>query len=243
MIEETLKKLGMTENEARVYLALLSLGKATSGHIIKKTEFQSSVVYHLLNKLMEKGFASYVTENKKKMFSAADPIALEKLVDEKQNELNKLKGELNAEIKELELLKKSQKDEQKVTVFSGIKGLQTIQNDILNNAKEYLVYSTKDMFTKAMPKYRAYFREARIARKIKQKVIMVSDKKEPNSPYQEKKYMPKEYASPVGMMIYNKKVIIQVFDAEPPIAIVLEGEKISNAFKNIYETMWKSAKT
>jgi hypothetical protein len=165
---------------------------------------------------------------------------LQKLVDERQFELTKLKEELNEEIKELKKIKTN--EETNITVFRGAKGIQTLFNDLLNNAKEFYNYSTTNTFAKVMPKYREYFREMRIAKKIKQKAIIADDLKKPNRAYQEKRYIPKDYASPVGFEVYNNKVIIFVWDAEPPLAIVLEGNKVSKAFKNIFDTMWKTAR-
>jgi len=242
MIEEILTKLGLTDNEAKLYLILLSIGPSHSGAIITKTGFQSSVVYHLLHSLMEKGFVSDVTENKKKIFSAADPSALQRLIDEKESELDEVKKEFKYTLEELNKIKKKDKSEQSVTVYSGIKGIQTIQNDVLNTAKEYLIYSTRNNFTNAMPKYREYFREMRLAKKIRQKVIIADDERKPNRPYQEKRYIPKEFASPVNMQIYNNKVVIFMWDATPPVAVVFEGEKVSTSFRHMFETMWKQAK-
>jgi len=242
MYKEILTKLGMTGNEAKVYLELLKMGPSASGRIIKKTEFQSSVVYHLLNKLIEKGFVNFTTETKKKIFSASDPASLNNLIDARQEELNKSKEQFNNILEELEEIKNKNEEEPKITIYRGVGGLQTIFNDIIKNASEYWNYSTRDTFSKAMPKYREYFREMRIAKKIKQRAIITDDKRKPNRQYQQKRYVPKEFASPISLQGYNDKTIIFVWDAEPPIAIVLEGKKLSKAFTNMFEAMWKTAK-
>ncbi len=241
MIEETLKKIGMTENEAKLYVVLLKEGASASGKIIKKTGFQSSVVYHLLNTLIEKGFVSFVTQNKKKLFSATDPKLLEDFIKLKEQEIINLKKNFKLALNEMYNLKNSNKEEQKITIYTGVKGIQTIFNDLLDNSKEYWNYSTRDTFGKVMPKYREYFRQMRINKKIKQKMIIADDKRKPNRPYQEKRYVPKEFSSPIGIQGYNDKVIIFIWDSEPPIALMLEGKKVSKVFKDIFETMWKSS--
>jgi predicted transcriptional regulator len=241
-MEETLKRLGMTENEAKLYIVLVKNGRMASGKIISKTGFQSSVVYHLLNSLIEKGFVSYITERKKKIFFASEPQSLKRLVEKKESEIVLLKKDLISVIRELERIREKSKDDQKVTVYSGIKGIQTVFDDILNNSKEFWNYSTRDTFTKKMPKYREYFRAMRLAKKIKQRAIITDDMKRKNKPYQEKKYVPKEFSSPISLEGYNNKVAILVWDAEPPIAVVLDGEKVSKAFKNIFDIMWRTAK-
>jgi sugar-specific transcriptional regulator TrmB len=242
MIEQTLKKLGMTDNEIKLYLALLSSGPVASGEIIKKTEFQSSVVFHLLDKLIDKGFVGYVSENKKKIYSAANPSIFKGLIQEKEEELKKIKTELDKEIINLEKEQSKEKEETNITVLKGAKGIQNIFNDMLNNSKEFWTYSRREDFGKIMPKYREYFKEMMIAKKIKHKAIITDEKIQKSYPNQEQRYFPKEYATPIGIELYNDKVLIIIWDAEPPIAIVLEGEKISKSFKSMYKSMWNQAK-
>jgi sugar-specific transcriptional regulator TrmB len=241
MIEQTLRNLGMTENEIKLYLTLLNNGPSYSGEIIKKTEFQSSVVFHLLDKLIEKGIVNFMQENKKKIYSASDPSVFKNILEEKEKELQKTKINLNNEISQLKKINKD-KEQTKATIFRGLKGIQGIQNDLLNTAKEYDIYAARDTFSKSMPKYRKYFKEMRVAKKIKQRIIITDDKKKPNKKFQQKRYVPKENATPISLMIYNKRVIFFVWDSEPPMAIVLEGGKVSNSFRNMFELMWKTAK-
>ena len=46
-----LKEVGLTEGEAKVYLALLELGASTSGPIVKKSRVSRSIIYNILEKL------------------------------------------------------------------------------------------------------------------------------------------------------------------------------------------------
>ena len=61
-----LKDAGLTDGEAKVYLALLELGSSTTGPIIHKSKIAKSIVYQILEKLMQKGLVSYVTKEKTK---------------------------------------------------------------------------------------------------------------------------------------------------------------------------------
>lgn len=239
--EDVFEKLGLTRNEGHLYVTLLKLGPSSSGKIIQKSGFQSSVVYHLLHSLVDKGIVSFTTERKKKIFTASDPVALEELIIKKREELDRVQHNFKALVDELSLFRKKNDEEQKVTVFRGYKGVQTIMDDVLRNAKSYDVYATLNSFSRAMPKYREYVREIRLARRVRQRVIVASNERVPNRPYQEKKYISEEFASPVGLTLYNEKVAIFIWDADPPVSILLQGKKVSKAFKAIFETMWKQA--
>ncbi len=52
---ETLESLGLSEAEARVYLALLETGSTLAGPIIKKTGLHRGTTYQILQRLKEKG--------------------------------------------------------------------------------------------------------------------------------------------------------------------------------------------
>ena len=47
-----LKRIGLTEGEVKVYLAVLKTGLTTVGRVIRETKMQSSSVYHIIDSLM-----------------------------------------------------------------------------------------------------------------------------------------------------------------------------------------------
>jgi sugar-specific transcriptional regulator TrmB len=65
-----LTKLGLTEGEAKVYLALLKLGSSTVGPIVKKSKVAYSNIYEVLERLISKGLVSFIKKEKTKYFQA-----------------------------------------------------------------------------------------------------------------------------------------------------------------------------
>ncbi|MBU2442745.1 MAG: helix-turn-helix domain-containing protein, partial [Nanoarchaeota archaeon] len=57
---DILEDLGLSEAEAKVYLALLETGSTLAGPIIKKTGLHRGTTYQILQRLIEKGLVSYV---------------------------------------------------------------------------------------------------------------------------------------------------------------------------------------
>ena len=57
-----LEDIGLTNAEIKVYLALLELGSSTAGPILEKSKLQNSVVHMTLNKLIDKGFVTFIKE-------------------------------------------------------------------------------------------------------------------------------------------------------------------------------------
>ena len=85
MYTDTLQELGLTEGEAKVYEALLTLGNSTVGPIVKESGVAYSNAYEILERLMEKGLVSYNLKEKTKFFQAAEPTRLREYL-EKQEE-------------------------------------------------------------------------------------------------------------------------------------------------------------
>src|SRR3989338_3370224 len=81
-----LKEIGLTDSEIKVYLALLELGSSTAGPIVEKSGVASSKIYEVLEKLMQKGLASFVIASGTKHFEAASPRRVEDYIREKQRD-------------------------------------------------------------------------------------------------------------------------------------------------------------
>jgi len=68
-----IKMFGITEKEAEVYLAILSLGTTTVSNIMKKVNIHQPRLYSILNRLYEKGFIE-IEDGKPKLYKAVDPV-------------------------------------------------------------------------------------------------------------------------------------------------------------------------
>src|SRR3989344_7245931 len=104
MNTQILKQVGLTDTEIKVYLALLSVGSTSAGHLVEETGLYRKNLYDALNKLIDKGLVTYVIENKIKLFQAKNPENLEKYLDEKKAKIEEQKQEVQKTISELNSL-------------------------------------------------------------------------------------------------------------------------------------------
>ena len=72
-LSEVLTKSGLSEKEAKVYLAMLELGPATAYRIAPKAGIKRPIAYVVLENLQARGLVSIVPEGDRKLFVAADP--------------------------------------------------------------------------------------------------------------------------------------------------------------------------
>src|SRR3989344_6756812 len=119
-----LLKIGLTEGESKVYLALSELGSSTVGPIVNKSQVAYSNIYDILNRLIDKGIVSFIIKDKTKYFQAASPSNLILYLDKKQEEIIKEKEALRKIIPDLEKLQEM-KTRQEAEIFLGKKGLRT----------------------------------------------------------------------------------------------------------------------
>ena len=90
-----LKKLGFTENEAKVYVGLLSLNEATAREIHEFTHVPRPKIYSVLERMAKKGYVE-VKKGTPACFKSIDPEqSTEKLKAEFLFSLNETLKELN----------------------------------------------------------------------------------------------------------------------------------------------------
>ncbi len=134
-MEEALKRIGLTDGEIKVYLALLELGNSTSWDITQKSKVSGSKVYEVLDRLTGKGMVSVITKNNIKYFEATSPERILDYLEDKNREIESEKAEIRKIIPDL-LLKKSVSKKGVVRVFTGFEGAKAVFEETLNDCKK-----------------------------------------------------------------------------------------------------------
>lgn len=238
MNPEELQEFGLSNTEAKVYLALLELGKSKAGEITKKSAVNRTNVYDALERLIEKGLVSYVSENNKKAFEAVNPQRLQEILKDKQEKLGKTIEELK------ERYTKSQKPED-AFVFRGKKGIKSIFEDILNEKKELFVYGAESRFKDMFPFYQKHWNDERARLKINVKMIysekVRKEKIKERLKLLEMRFLPEIYDFPSTIMIYGDRAVTIVW-LEEPFGFMIKSEEAVKSNINFFELLWKIAK-
>ena len=149
MDTKILEKIGLTEGEVRVYLALLDLGSSSTGHIIDKSHITSSKVYVILERLEQKGLVSHVIKNNVKYFQVADPNRLLDYMAKKKDELEYDTEQISKIIPSLKLKREKFYELQETTMYQGLKGFQTSLQEFISDITpggEFVVFGAKGPF-------------------------------------------------------------------------------------------------
>lgn len=238
-----LEKLGLTENQAKVYLALLRLGSVTAGIIIKETGLHRAYVYEILEKLMDKGLVSHVIQAQRKYFEASSPRKFLEIISEEKQNIQEKEQEIKKILPQLIETRKLE-TEQEATVYKGKKGLQSIFNDILNEKKDIFVIGATGHFREILKYYYPGWIKRLIQLKIKTSIIYSESRrgKVRKDKFTEAKFIPEEYSSPSTIYIYGEKVAIISWSEQGLIGVVLKSKGMSDSYKKYFELLWKIAK-
>ena len=229
METQKLQELGLTKNEARIYLILLDLNSAQAGKISKESQINRTTTYDSLERLIEKGLVMYVIEANKKVFRPVKPQAFIDQFKEKQKIAQEILPQLN------QIFHKS-KEEEESDIFRGKKGIKSILNDILNY-KEYIAFGSSGKFLEIMKHDFEIFQKIKKQKKIKTRVILSqssSRTEQVKLAYSNFRYIPDEFTSPTTIFVYGNKTAIIVW-SETPIATLIFSKEVSKSYKNYFE--------
>ena len=244
-MEEKLINLGLTKNEATIYLFLLKNPHITTGLIIKETGISNSRVYESLNSLIAKGLVTYVIQKYGKSFDASPP---EKFL-EKEEERKKKIEELVPELKKLKIEKEFRTN---TAVFEGFEGFKTAFKKIIDDCpKEETIYilgfSEQIFSTKSLRLFLSNMNLKSAQKKQKLKIILDSSIKKTlgrdreKEKYTEVKYMPEGYISPAAIDVFQDYVYIFLWE-EKPFVFMIKNKRIAESFKQYFNFLWKIAK-
>jgi HTH-type transcriptional regulator, sugar sensing transcriptional regulator len=238
-----LTRLGLSIQEANIYIALLELGPSKVNDILKKTHINRTHIYDRLEKLIGKGMVSSMIKNGKKVFYAAKPNALSIFVQKKEIELEKQKSSLKLLVKNLEKIPLNEVSES-IEVYEGKDGLKSVLEDILRSKSDVLTYGSEGNFTKVLQYYFKHYLKNLEKNKIRMKVIFNADddKNVLKLKFADVRYIPKEYSTPTEITIYADKVAIFLF-ADTPKAILIKSKTASVSYHKYFDFMWRTAKS
>lgn len=235
---ETLRTLGLSEKEAKIYFALLQLGPSTPYKMAKRSGLKRPTAYVIADELAEKGYVVKAPGDKH-TYIARPP---EVIYDEQEQKLLEAKKSLP----ELQALRGGVADRPTVLYFDGTEGLkQALMYRIkeLHDTEIVGFYADPDFAAKENygPAYE--FNEYRMAHNIKVRGLLTEAetlagfekyiKDETFIP----KFIPKDiYSSNASFEFYPNFIKILFFDTS--IGVIIESPTVAKAMRQIFEMLW-----
>lgn len=238
--EAALREVGLTENEAKVYLTLLRIGTSPVSSIAEHSGLYRPYVYDTLKRLMEKGLVSHAKREGKLYYSAAKPAELKNLLERKVEVLEGVLPSLHA-------LSSSLKQEADVHLFQGKRVVRVVIKDTLKTLEEQggenLVFGVDERkFMEAdevcMKQFFAIMKRKRLKERV---LVQEGDRYLPAPRTTRYRFLPREYFNPQSTHIYGNKVVVLLF-TEPMHGIMIESKELAESYRKQFNLAWKYAK-
>ena len=223
---EIIRKAGLSEAQAKTYLALVQHGELSPAKIAEYTGETRTNTYAILEKL-EKANLVKLGDGKKKVFIAAHPSMLETIAEKKRRAAVKNEEMLKASMSTLLDAFYAHSEQPEVKTFIGYDGVKDIYRDILRTGETvYLLRTEKD--EKVIDFINSYRHE--MGEKKVKTIALAPDtpegRKNSSDGMDEKVLfdrvtMPRNvYTAPVTTMVYGRKVALVAYGEEEMSTII-----------------------
>jgi sugar-specific transcriptional regulator TrmB len=236
-----LTMVGFEEKEARVYLALLALGEAPVTEIAKRAGLKRSIVYIILGKLAERGFASPVPSARVQTFRSADP---DKIVANAQSNLLALQQFAPV----LRAMRQTGVGRPRIEVFEGHDGIMSVYRQF-ERGKEA-------RYLASMARHEEHFaiEVERWVRGYESGAIMTDTRnlipddaagrkfasRVRSAVHQSVRFLPKGQVVDLDLAVVDDRVGITSFD--PLYIVVIHHPAIARSLATLFDLAWARAK-
>jgi HTH-type transcriptional regulator, sugar sensing transcriptional regulator len=156
-LEEALYGAGLSEKEAKVYLASLELGGGTAVQIARKSGINRGTTYLIAENLMQRGLMSGVDREGSRHFCSEPPSHLVSRIEKENETLAARREMLATALPELEAIVKGSPARPVVRYYEGVGGLAVMREILYKNRREEILNALDmDAFCGAIPKDNIY---------------------------------------------------------------------------------------
>lgn len=236
-LNEVLKQFGLTEKEARVYLALLELGASSVQKIAQKAGIARPTTYDILESLKNQNLASIFEKGEVKYYSPTDPARIVEIAKQKSETIEDVFPQLKA-------LYGMPVEKPKVRFYEGTEGMKIILEENLKDSKEnFTIGSAEDLF--ATLEYFPEFVRKRVKLGIPTKVILRESEKARErqklgpKELREVKIIPAKYEYHAMTMIFGHKIAMFSFKKDY-VALLIESKELAEMQKALFQLIWEN---
>lgn len=230
-----LARVGLTQNEAKVYVCLLKILEGTVFQIAKRAEIPRTTTYAALESLKSQGLVTAFRKNNVQYFTPENPKQILTILKHKEEIIQELLPALQA-------LSVSADVQPSVKMFTGTQGMKQAFEDILETLEksdQRILYAAAfpDVMD-LLPKYYHTWVKRREELGVTTKMILPESARERKNFYEghnrQVKFMPEPYLFECAMDIYGNKIVFFALREGMTYSIILESPTIAAAFKKFF---------
>ena len=239
MFEKFLQKIGLSEKEAEIYVALLQYESTSISELAKKTKVNRTTIYPVLESLAKKGLVSEIQIGKIIQYQAESPERLETYVERQKVMLDENSRRLKDVIPQLKGIQRESGERPVVKYFEGREGIISSMQEFFESRDQegtaYLIYP-RDLIKETFSKEELNkLRELRLGKKISTKVLYTRENEEEisDSTGERIKIDGKKYPLACDIAIYQDRVKINLLGQKLG-GISITSKDFAETLKNIF---------
>lgn len=241
-----LEKLGLTDEEARVYVACLEINGGPISVVAKKAGVHRVSCYHTIEKLLHKQLLSQYVKNGVKYVSPEPPEQLLALTEEKMQVAKML-------LPELKLLASALSFKPTMRSFEGEDGIRHVFQDSLAAKGEILGYTNLKQFIGFSPQFFEDYTQQKIRKNIKTRFLSPNTVESVHimDPFLPKKFNHNlleillvnkdQFPFENEILIYGNSVGIVSLKKEELLGVVIESPTFARTMKAVFDLAWLGA--
>ena len=246
MLKE-LEDIGLSENEAKVYLASLELGPATADQLAKQAKIKRPTTYVQIKSLMDVGLMSTYEEGKKTFFAPESPELLKRLLLKQREAVDVRERDLSSFLPELIRQFEGAEERPLVRFFDGREGIRTMREEMLETSKtkEFLtIYSLDNLSQLISKEDRDNYSERRVKLGIRSRLLYTNKggKLEQHFPFPltERRYVPTEKLPiQTDIVIFDEDKIALSSLRGRLFGVIVQSTEIALSFRAIFNFIWE----
>lgn len=235
--------LGLSDKEAKVYVAALFLGPASVQKIAEQADINRATAYVILEQLGELGLVAQSTEGKKTVFVAEGPETLARLFDLQMEAVKARRRELEAILPELKSAQRADTNKAPVVRFyKGQEGVQSLVGELQRNIKpgsEVYTMSNYDEVEKVVPELFKSNPAKRVKKKVSSKVFYSYSKDIPTDAKLMRQTVKVEDPIKADIALLEDWASFCTYSGKDSLGVLIESAEIVGALRQLFELAWK----
>lgn len=239
-----LKKAGLTDSQAKGYLALIEHGALTPAELAEKTGESRTNGYMICEKLEALGLAAK-KDGHKAVYSACHPSALEALAEKRRKVLVRNELEVKQGLSPLIDLYYKLREEPGARTLQGIDGIKEVFNDVIRTGKDvYFLRTPADIRTLPDEFFQAHQKD-RAARGVQTYALTplseharraIKQGLDEDNSFHRTFYPSDAYTEPVEIQAYGDKLALIAY-GETQMATIITSPPIAEAIRQLFRLL------
>ena len=240
-----LKSVGLSDKQAKVYVAALFLGPSAVQKIAEQAEINRATTYVILDELTKMGLVSESTEAKKTVFVAEPPEAIERYLDYQAKQIGEKKTELQDILPSLKEMSRSADTNSAPVVrfYSDTEASSNVADNFYRKSKpNTMVYclANMDVATSMHPNILHTSTQKRLSKNISSKLLYSYSNSEISSDRKNLLETKKvKLDLPSNITIYDSGIVLETASGKKPNGVVIESLEIATTMRQLFELAWR----